>query len=246
MTYNSYLISILMITFYLLIPIAFSISDTELGHKCVPNNKTYTNIYNENRASVSINVIANTASNQGFRKAWINNTKNDPAYGLAMCRFDVSDDECTKCVSNAAQTLINTHCPNSRSAIIWHDFCFFKYSDVDFFGIIDTENMFILSGDSSPMSREFANATRNLTDSLQKSAIEGSTLYAYGESVLKDDTYIVYAIAQCTRDLSKANCLSCLEGITSRLENLFVTYQGVRVVCGSCNVRYETNSFLTS
>ncbi|KAL3626974.1 hypothetical protein CASFOL_029187 [Castilleja foliolosa] len=50
MSYNNYLISILIITSYLLNQIAFSRkNDTELGFICLSSNKTFTNSYNKSR-----------------------------------------------------------------------------------------------------------------------------------------------------------------------------------------------------
>ncbi|KAL3615194.1 hypothetical protein CASFOL_040855 [Castilleja foliolosa] len=142
MSYNNYLISILIIiTSYLLniIPIAFSIDeDTELAHICLPNNKSFTSSYKESRALVVIDIISNIY--KGFRNASHYTQFEDTAYGLALCRGDVSPNDCKKCVNNASTTLINTdHCPGSRSAVIWRDFCLVKYSDVNFFGIIDVK-----------------------------------------------------------------------------------------------------------
>ncbi|KAL3615181.1 hypothetical protein CASFOL_040842 [Castilleja foliolosa] len=258
MSYTNYLINtILMITtvYHLLniIPIAFSIDDTELDHICLPSNKKFTSSYNESRALVVIDVIINTASHQGFRNAsytWFRNsssTLDDPdewCYGLAQCRGDVSADDCKTCVNNATITLINTtHCPHRRSAIIWRDYCLFKYSDVDFFGIIDTGNMFSSTGDSTWILGSSSDEVKNLMDSLQETAIATPVLYASGNVKFSDDpidprpTTTVYGLVQCTRDLSKDNCEACLGSAIGKLTTL---KQGGRVVYGSCNVRYET------
>ncbi|KAL3615193.1 hypothetical protein CASFOL_040854 [Castilleja foliolosa] len=147
---NNYLITCILIfitTVFLLnnnIPIAFSIEDdTELHYICLPNNKPFTSSYNESRALVVIDVNYQQHTIIYYKRF------EDPAYGLALCRGDVTPDDCKKCVNNAAITLIDTnHCPGSRSAVIWRDYCLFKYSDVNFFGKLDTANNFSMFGSS--------------------------------------------------------------------------------------------------
>ncbi|KAL3615222.1 hypothetical protein CASFOL_040883 [Castilleja foliolosa] len=106
---NNYLITttILMITitvYHLLniIPIAFSIDeDTELDYKCGSSDKNFTDSYKESRALVVTDVIVNTGSNEGFKKAWARDGE-EWAYGQALCRGDVSPDGvCSKCVKHA-------------------------------------------------------------------------------------------------------------------------------------------------
>ncbi|KAL3615192.1 hypothetical protein CASFOL_040853 [Castilleja foliolosa] len=243
MSYN-YLISILIFTLYLLIPIAFSINDTQLDYICLDNNKPFTSNYNQSRTSLVLDIIIfNPASFKGFRNVSQNSIKNNEqerAYGLALCRGDVSSDDCKACVNNATTTLVNLKCPDSRSAIIWRDYCFFKYSDANFFGKIDISNAYISMSDSIFMSPYFRETARNLMVRLQKVAIASPMLYADEKFVLVGTQYTLYGMVQCTRDLVKDDCKKCLD---SAIRELSITKQGARVVYGSCNVRYETYDF---
>ncbi|GFP96896.1 cysteine-rich repeat secretory protein 38 [Phtheirospermum japonicum] len=141
-------------------------------------------------------------------------------------------------------TLINTHCPENRTAIIWRDYCFFKYSDVEFFGQIDTDNRLNLTdGKYWNRSSSMSTATRLLSD-LSQTAIQSPKFFAIGSTGSLSGE--LYAMAQCTRDLSANSCSTCLGQALTDLSNCCFGKEGVRVFCGSCNVRYETYNFLTN
>ncbi|MCD7455219.1 hypothetical protein HAX54_027431 [Datura stramonium] len=53
----------------------------------------------------------------------------------------------------------------------------------------------------------------------------------------------VYALAQCTPDISAANCNTCLRDAISNLPSCCDKSQGARVVFPSCGVRYELYPF---
>ncbi|GFQ03736.1 cysteine-rich repeat secretory protein 38, partial [Phtheirospermum japonicum] len=239
------------ITFPLLIiPIAFSIEDTEIGHKCLSSSKAFTSNYNQSRALVVIDLIFNNGSHDGFRKAsytWLDDPE-EWAYGLALCRGDVSPDDCMTCVNNAAITLINTHCPDNRTAIIWRDYCFFKYSDVEFFGQIDTDNRLSSMNDKTWNLINSKEAAINWLGSLTQTAVQSPKFFASGPTSLNDyeGCVTLYGVVQCTRDLSADDCKTCLDLAVTDISKCCALKEGARVVYGSCNVRYETYNFLTN
>ncbi|KAL3616217.1 hypothetical protein CASFOL_039607 [Castilleja foliolosa] len=108
------------------------------------------------------------------------------------------------------------HCHGSRKGIIWYNYCFVKYSDIDFFGIIDTLNMYSFwRPSSSAMFPDFTEAATNLTGSLIETAVASPMFYAHDQLQVMDTGYgpfTLYGVAQCTRDLSTTDdCNSCLD-----------------------------------
>ena len=78
-----------------------------------------------------------------------------------------------------------------------------------------------------------------------KAASGGSSskMYATGELELEAPRKL-YGLVQCTRDLSGSDCKKCLDEAISELPICCDGKRSGRVPGGSCNVRYELNSFL--
>ncbi|KDP25874.1 hypothetical protein JCGZ_22904 [Jatropha curcas] len=172
--------------------------------------------------------------------------KPDQAYGLALCRGDVSTSDCKTCVVEASSE-IRKRCPYNKAAIIWYDNCLLKYSDKEFFGQIDNRNKFYMWNVrvvSNPV--EFNGKTKELLSQLVKDAYVSPKLYATGELKLEETYDKLYGLTQCSRDLSSYDCKNCLDGIIGELPNCCDGKEGGRVVSGSCNFRYEIYPFVNA
>ncbi|GFP96580.1 cysteine-rich repeat secretory protein 38 [Phtheirospermum japonicum] len=236
--------SLLISSLVLIIPIAFSIiEDSYLAHNCLSSTRgefTPGSAYEQSRLHLVDNLCANAPNKTGFWNASWAEVPNERAYGLALCRGDVSPEDCETCLTNATITVVNTYCPNSRGAIIWHDYCQLKYSDVDFLGQIDVDNHFSLISNDYEYDAGFIESVVGFLSSLSETATFGgpATFFAEG-TFLVNGTTELYGMVQCTRDLSVADCKTCLY---HALNDLFTwTFRaGALVFHGSCNVRYET------
>jgi len=67
-------------------------------------------------------------------------------------------------------------------------------------------------------------------------------MYAAGRESL--GTVKLYAMVQCTQDLSLKNCTVCLDWIMTKLPECCNGKQGGRVLSPSCNFRYELYPFV--
>ncbi|GAB4825123.1 hypothetical protein Ancab_007999 [Ancistrocladus abbreviatus] len=161
------------------------------------------------------------------------------AYGLAQCLADVSFPDCQTCVAEARDAITNL-CPYNKGGVIWYDNCMLKYSDQDFFHIIDTQNKFCLSnanGVSNPAS--FDQKTSELLSQLSQQAAFGSAkLFAAGD-VAFDATTTIHGAVQCTRDLLNEDCKKCLDEAISEIPGCSGGKQGGKFVTGSCRVEYD-------
>ncbi|XP_062104681.1 cysteine-rich repeat secretory protein 38-like [Humulus lupulus] len=165
--------------------------------------------------------------------------------GLGLCRGDVSTENCKTCVVEAAEEL-QQRCPYNKGAIIWYDNCLLKYSDDDFFGQIDSRNMFYMwNVEDVDNPESFNPKVKELLSSLSYKASRISKLYATGELELGGGPDPkLYGLAQCTRDLNGMDCKKCLDDAISELPNCCTGKIGGRVVGGSCYVRYEIYSIV--
>ncbi|WCJ37609.1 Cysteine-rich repeat secretory protein 38 [Euphorbia peplus] len=170
---------------------------------------------------------------------------SDLAYALALCRGDVSSGDCKTCVANAGSE-IRKRCPYNKAAIIWYDYCLFKYSNEAFFGKIDNGNKFYM-WNVNPVNEtvSFNQKTKELLTQLAKKAYSNPRLFESGEVQLDGSTKL-YGLVQCSRDLSSDVCKECLDGIIPEIPACCDGKEGGRVVSGSCNFRYEIYPFVIS
>lgn len=173
----------------------------------------------------------------------------DRAYGLALCRGDVSTSDCRTCVVEASSE-ITKRCPMDKGAIIWYDHCYLKYSDTDFLGKIDTQNKFYMSNfnNASTSADVFNRDARTLLGKLSGNACASTKMYASGEMDIdnsyKNETETIYGMVQCSRDVSRDDCKKCVDEGVGELTMCCGGKRGGRVVGGTCNIRYETYPFL--
>ncbi|KAK7324773.1 hypothetical protein VNO77_28607 [Canavalia gladiata] len=163
------------------------------------------------------------------------------AYGLTLCRGDVSVSECKTCVSEATKEIRKQY-PYNKGAIIWYDNCMFRYSDEYFFGNIGNYvrlYMWNVKDASDPAT--FNQNTKQLLSQLAQQAFSNPKLYATGEQNL--DNFVLYGLTQCTRDLSSTDCKNCLDTIINELPNCCNRKEGGRILGESCNFRYEIYPF---
>ncbi|KAK3430696.1 hypothetical protein EUGRSUZ_E02441 [Eucalyptus grandis] len=179
----------------------------------------------------------------------------DKVYGLFLCRGDVAANLCQSCIRSASSTIIE-RCPGQKEAIIWYDECFLRYSNRSFFSIMETTPfLFIVNpaNDSVTFNRtmeqtfdnekdfvaEVTDLSRNVTDLV----ILSESLYAT-LNVSVSSSVTLYGLAQCTPDISKSACKSCLLSAIEKFPTI-LNYRrgGARVLQPSCNVRYELYHF---
>ena len=107
-----------------------------LGQFCNEN----ANISNAGELSANIGqllaeLVQKTPSSGFFTTSY--GKDQDQVYGLAQCRGDVSNQDCSICIKDAAKE-IRQRCPDQVDARIWYDFCFLRYNNKAFTGEVDT------------------------------------------------------------------------------------------------------------
>ena len=90
----------------------------------------------------------------------------------------------------------------------------------------------------------FAAVSRLVNATFEYAAVDPVRRFGTGEEAF-DETYPkIYALAQCTPDLSAEDCRTCLTGISAQfMRKSFFGKMGGRVLALRCNFRYETHSF---
>ncbi|KAG6677812.1 hypothetical protein I3842_14G045800 [Carya illinoinensis] len=228
----------------LLLALCFCYADAAdpLGNFCNLN----TNISRVSQISVNIDrllaeLVSKTSSNGYVATSF--GRGNDQVFGLAQCRGDVSSTDCSSCIQDAAK-LIRQRCPNQADSRIWYDYCFLRYNNKSFAGEVDTSvGIFYFNVDTVTDPENFNKKLGALTDEIRARAIEPKN-----EGLGKGDTKLsslvtLYALVQCTRDLSQIDCAQCLAIAVGNFETICSNRKGCRVLYSSCYVRYELYPF---
>ncbi|XP_059298212.1 cysteine-rich receptor-like protein kinase 25 [Lycium ferocissimum] len=96
-----------------------------------PNNST--TIYRDNFNALLTTLSSNAKNQNGFFNSKSGRDTSDTAYGMFLCRGDVSADICKKCVTNATKDIVKS-CPFQKEAAVCYDYCMLRYSDKNIFG----------------------------------------------------------------------------------------------------------------
>lgn len=195
----------------------FSPNPTYLSHNCSSNNGTLNDSFSSNLTALLSTLSSIATSKISFYKTSSDSTVN----GLFMCRGDISPALCQLCVQNATQR-ISSECPTSKEAIIWYDQCLLRYS---YRSLLSSSantsapkfHQFNMASNPNPnqLQRFF---TWTLADTLYQQVTfdqgDSSTIENYRTSSVKlNDDQTIYALAQCTLDLSDDHCYNCLDNI---------------------------------
>lgn len=162
-------------------------------------------------------------------------SRSNSVYGLFMCQGDLSSSDCQSCIRTAAAAITQS-CPAIRQAITWSDNCQLRYSDFSFFGIPDTAGFDM----TNPNQKTTSDKPFDLVSDLVKTAPLQRPMFA-SNPLISDN---IYALAQCTADLSTDGCSKCLTTILADIKACCTEQQGWRYLAYSCWVRYEATPFL--
>ncbi|GKV39028.1 hypothetical protein SLEP1_g46864 [Rubroshorea leprosula] len=201
----------------------------------------------------NLNLLFSNLSDQDYNHGFYNvsvGQSPDQVNAIALCRGDQNEDICRSCLKNTTAALQQT-CPNKTEAIGWSTFCTLRYSNRQIYGVMEadpsaaiwrTDNL------SKPSDPDGFNQTLSfLLKNLSTRAAAGDHNFkcATGVTVKPDK---IYALVQCTPDLSQQNCSDCLEKAMSneRMGSSCYRLTGCRILQPSCNLRYEIDKFVDS
>ncbi|KAL5579103.1 hypothetical protein UlMin_011545 [Ulmus minor] len=200
--------------------------------------------YKENLNSLLSSISSpNNRTNFGFYNTSLGENLNRVNV-IALCRGDHAQDKCQSCLQNSSG-LLRERCPSKMEAILWHEHCMIRYSNESIFFIKKDEPYEVLpSPNKAADAEQFKLVLKPLLDDLKGKAASGDSLrkYAFGNATVPN-AEAIFALVQCTPDLTEQDCNDCLGNATLRIPDCCEGKQGGRVLTPSCNLRYESGPF---
>ncbi|CAL9015265.1 unnamed protein product [Prunus brigantina] len=223
---------------------------TEKGEYCwkCSDTGTYTagGEYQENLNGLLYSFSSNTQINSGFYNSSRGQDPNK-INAIALCRGDLSLDSCQSCLNDSTDSLLH-NCPTHKEAIIWAERCMVRYSNKLIFGIEQTDPLKHLPSPNYPRNpKQFESVLTPLLVNLSDRAASTNSLKKFAAVYATvPGGEPIYALAQCTPDIDKQNCSSCLQQSVTEIRTCCGRRNGGRVLKPSCNLRYENYSFYES
>ncbi|KAL0012462.1 hypothetical protein SO802_007570 [Lithocarpus litseifolius] len=213
----------------------------------VCENTTFSpnSIYQSNLNSLLSSLSSTATQNLEFYNTTSGQNTPNPVYGLFLCRGDVTPQLCQECVAAAVKE-VTKKCSREKVAVIWYDECMLRYSNRSFFSTVDEKPRFALLNTQNITEQEKFN--KLLAKSMNETAAQASNApigaKKYGTMEVNISAFqTLYNLVQCTADLSRNDCSTCLQAAIRLLPWCCSGKQGGRVIFPSCSVRYELYPF---
>ncbi|KAK1303139.1 Cysteine-rich receptor-like protein kinase 8 [Acorus calamus] len=244
---GSSLIFSLLLTTTLLVSLSTTTTRADPLYQICQNKSNYTtnSIYQAN-----LNTLLSSLSSNGPTTGFFTTTQGNPpdqVDGLVLCRGDTNVSACAACLDTAVVDVVQS-CPTQKGAVIWYDNCLLRYSNIRFFNSVDTSMMiYMWNVNNASDPRPFFATVYGLMGSLVNETAAGPGMFATRELAVSGAGAVagqkVYALAQCTRDLSRDSCAQCLLNANQSIPSCCAGKIGGRVIMPSCNIRYEIYKF---
>ncbi|KAJ6893264.1 receptor-like protein kinase [Populus alba x Populus x berolinensis] len=207
---------------------------------------TTNSTYQRNLNSLLSSLASDTQIDYGFYNLSVGEFP-DRVNAIALCRGDVAVDVCRSCVNDSNHKILEV-CPNKMGAFGVYPLCMIRYSNRSIFGVVDEQPSFYQANPQNVLDVTLFNqALQTLFARLGAKAASGDSLkkFATGNQNAGDET--VYAIVQCTPDLSEGQCSSCLLNLFRMMTNCcdgeVQGKIGAKLIRPSCNLRWEIGQF---
>lgn len=218
------------------------------AQSCNTDDFTTNSTYIKNRNHILSYLPSNVTASGGFYNATIGQDP-DKVYALALCRGDLSLETCYACVNSSSQLIINS-CSNQKEAVTWgEDQCIVRCSYRSFFGMMDAFPFLYVWNLNNVSSNfdQFDEVWTSLVKTIVSKAAMGSSKLKFATGEAKVTAFQkIYALMQCTPDLSQSECNDCLTLAANDFQNCCRGKVGGSIRKPSCIFTFNLYPFYES
>ncbi|XP_019087866.1 PREDICTED: cysteine-rich receptor-like protein kinase 14 isoform X1 [Camelina sativa] len=197
-------------------------------------------------------LLSSLASNVSARGGYFNSSLGqapDRVYALGMCIQGAEQEVCYNCIDLASSLLLSS-CPNQVEGLAWTEkriVCVVRYFNTSFFGLRKIEPHFPTSNpeDITSSLPEFNRVWEGLTSGMIANTTSPSSKSKYyaAEKAAVTASQTIYALMQCTPDLSLDDCRMCLKQSVSDFQSCCNGKKGGTMYRASCLFRWDLFPF---
>ncbi|GLT99887.1 hypothetical protein SLE2022_172940 [Rubroshorea leprosula] len=212
--------------------------------RCLGFHDNSNSTYQTNLNRLFSSFTSNSENSYGFYNVSFGQTP-DQVNAVALCRGDLISNPgvCLSCFNNAT-TELRKGCPDEKEAIVWNENCMFHYANRSIFGVLDSNSFTSSDGHKVANASVFNGVLSPLLKSLRSKAAAGDSLLKFATgTVAVSGLQNIFALVQCTPDLSQPQCNECLCDAIGQIPDCCDGWQGVRIFGPSCNLRFEISPF---
>ncbi|XP_049932221.1 cysteine-rich receptor-like protein kinase 44 isoform X2 [Nymphaea colorata] len=206
-----------------------------LDRICFPSADGLSPIYRQNLEEI-FRYLVDSIRIRGFSNTSVGES-TDTIYGFAICRGDIPADICRNCIAAAIER-VKIECPSNSSAMIWFEACFLRFSSKRFLGIFEPKFPVVWTDNSQLFAKSDG---MEWVYPLVKEAADNSKRFA--TMIEPKGGYTSYSLAQCTIDLSSADCSACFQYAMKEIGNNHTLGRVWRFACPSCAIFHYTWPF---
>ncbi|KAI4350276.1 hypothetical protein L6164_004747 [Bauhinia variegata] len=206
-------------------------------------NFTATANYKANLDILLANLTSSTQIDYGFY--YLSYGQNPVEVSvIGLCRGDLNPDVCRSCLGDARESL-QQNCPDNKIAIVFYENCMLRYSNKSLFGVVEETPTYPLWWGNNVTSLDQYNKDLfELLAKLQSKAASGDSRLKFATGKVAGPNFQnIYALVQCTPDLSAESCRYCLNASVTEIPQCCDRRRGVIIGKPSCYVRYGNYLF---
>ncbi|KAK3024830.1 hypothetical protein RJ639_045047 [Escallonia herrerae] len=206
-------------------------------------NYTTNSTYSRNLNALLSSIPASSDLNSdGFFNASIGQNP-DHVYAIGLCRGDLAVSSCRSCLNDSVQAITQA-CSNQKEASLWYDECMLRFSNRNILNSMDDGFVIVAWNTANATNQtQFNDVVGNLLSGLRDPAAVGG-VRKYAANVANYTSLLkIYAVEQCTPDISEMDCGRCLDVAMSDVTNYCNGKVGCFSIKPSCVLRYETYQF---
>ncbi|KAL2342003.1 hypothetical protein Fmac_009943 [Flemingia macrophylla] len=235
--------------FLLLFPDGLSVADTNMKAASQCSEADYSvsegTAFQTNLRSLLDSLASNVVQRHGFYQTIVGK-KGNKVYGSVLCRGDISAGNCSDCTLNSTRVASND-CPMSKDVSIWFRWCYLRYSNESFFGNMQPTAVAITNEtdvDDPSMVSEGLSFMSGLA------AVAPEKSFMFHTEVLNLNTSQSgkkrYGMAQCTRDIRKEDCKTCLDDQLVNFRTLIGNKRRWEIYGSNCFMWYNDYQFYSN
>ncbi|KAJ1396588.1 Gnk2-homologous domain [Sesbania bispinosa] len=237
-----YFVVLCVISFF---PNGFSLADTNLqtGSQCAEADYSVNeDTFQTNLRSLLDSLAFNVVNHHGFYQTVVGK-KGNKVYGTVLCRGDISAEDCSNCALNSTR-VASDDCPKSRDVSIWFRWCFLRYSNESFFGVMQATAVAI-TNDTDFDDPSVVSEGLPFMSELAATAPEQS--FMFQTAVLNtSQSGKRYGMAQCTRDINRMDCRRCLDAQLISFRTVIGNKRRWEIYGSNCFMWYNDYKFYSN